>query len=224
MLKHLLRVVMGRRLPTHAGDVRLAGPEATIRIRRDRWGVPYIDADNDHDAWFGLGFCHGQDGLAGDVAAFAPLMGLGGGSNAWALAPRKTASGRPLIANDPHLLPSAPAQWYLASLRTPTWAAAGATFAGAASISVGHNGDAAWAVTAAHIDVADFFAEEVGPDGASVRHGDAFVPCRVRREEIQVKGREPVIEERGDALPLHWSEERIAEATVHTLTLTPDRP
>lgn len=59
-LRPLLRV-LGRRLPRTRGEVRLEGIRAPVSIRRDRWGIPHIDASTDDDAWFGLGFCHGQD-------------------------------------------------------------------------------------------------------------------------------------------------------------------
>lgn len=57
----LLRVALGRRLPTTTGELRVRGPSAPVTIRRDKWGVPHIDAETDADASFGLGFCHGQD-------------------------------------------------------------------------------------------------------------------------------------------------------------------
>jgi penicillin amidase len=57
----LLRLALGRRLPIASGELRIAGLRAPISIRRDRWGVPHIEAENEADAAFGLGFCHGQD-------------------------------------------------------------------------------------------------------------------------------------------------------------------
>src|SRR5436309_12203348 len=57
----LLRLVLGRRLPTTSGEFRLRGPAAPITIRRDKWGVPHIDAENEPDAHFAVGFCQGQD-------------------------------------------------------------------------------------------------------------------------------------------------------------------
>ncbi|HEX4608811.1 MAG TPA: penicillin acylase family protein [Urbifossiella sp.] len=56
-----LRALFGRRLPVTAGEVRVRGVSAPVTVRRDRWGVPHIDAATAADAWFGLGFCHGQD-------------------------------------------------------------------------------------------------------------------------------------------------------------------
>src|SRR4051794_5884365 len=57
----LFGLLLGRRLPRTEGTIRLAGPRAGLRIHRDRWGIPYIEAANDYDAYFGIGFCHGQD-------------------------------------------------------------------------------------------------------------------------------------------------------------------
>nr|MBA4168869.1 penicillin acylase family protein [Chloroflexota bacterium] len=59
-LRSLLRV-LGRRLARTRGSLRVAGVTAEITINRDRWGIPHIEAAADADAWFGLGFCHGQD-------------------------------------------------------------------------------------------------------------------------------------------------------------------
>src|SRR6188472_1392976 len=56
-----LRALFGRRLPIAAGELRVRGVGAAVTIRRDRWGVPHVEAGSEADAWFGLGFCHGQD-------------------------------------------------------------------------------------------------------------------------------------------------------------------
>jgi penicillin amidase len=66
---------------------------------------------------------------------------------------------------------------------------------GQPAFSFGHNGHAAWGPTAAHHDNTDLFLEEMGPDGRSVRQGDRFVPCDVRRETIEVRGGTNVVEE-----------------------------
>ena len=54
-------LLLGRRLPTVTGTIEVPGVEGQVLIRRDRFGVPCIEAGDDHDAWFGLGFCQGQD-------------------------------------------------------------------------------------------------------------------------------------------------------------------
>ncbi len=350
-LKTLFHAALGRREPRWEGTLRAAGLGAPVTVRRDRWGIPHVEASTDEDAWFGLGFCHAQDRagqlevfvrmvrgtlsevagaemlpvdrlsrrlgarraaaaqlpgfdpdiraefrayvqgvnaglrlgrahrahehsllrcaptpwepedaqglqvlmcfalaanwdielarlrvleldgpealakldpaypewlaasaaplqaagrpgaaaerLAQDLALFAETVGLGGGSNAWAVSGARTRSGRPLVASDPHLLPSAPNAWYLAHLQTPAWAAAGATFAGIPGVPIGHNGAAAWGVTAAHVDNTDLVLEELGRDGdeARVRVGDRWLPCEVRREVIGVRGGPEHVEE-----------------------------
>ena len=337
----LFRVLLGRRLPRYEGTLRVEGISAPVRIRRDNWGIPYIEAQDDCDAWYGLGFCQGQDrafqietrlrvvrgtlaeliGEAGepidrlsrtlglyrsaqeqlkaldphvrrmlesfaqgvtagatrgsrrpahefallrarptpytaadilgllkllsfllasnwdaelarlkvaradgsdalavidpvlagsreaeavasvaapteaislvgqDLQLFLAAIGRSGGSNNWVLSPERTRSGRPIVANDPHLTPDLPPHWYLAHISTPEWRVAGAALAGAPGIIVGHNGHVAWGVTAGLTDNTDLFLEELGPDRVSVRRDGAFVPCKVREEEIRVRGK-----------------------------------
>lgn len=134
------------------------------------------------------------DRLSADLAAFADVTGLGGGSNNWALAAARTATRRPILANDPHFGPTLPPHWYLASLRTPEWSAAGASFVGVPAFPAGHNGFAAWGLTAGFVDSTDLFLEEVGPDRRSVREATGFVACEVREERIAVKGGADVVE------------------------------
>ncbi len=134
------------------------------------------------------------DRLAQDLEAFFAVVPPGGGSNNWVVAGSRTVSGRPILANDPHLDASLPPHWYLASVRTPQGAIAGATFVGGPSVLVGHNGTACWGLTAGLVDNTDLFLEQIGSDGASVRQGDGFVTCEVIEEVIPVKGEAPVIE------------------------------
>jgi penicillin amidase len=346
-VRSLVRL-LGRRLATTSGSLQVPGIDRPVRIRRDRFGVPHIEAETDADAWFGIGFCHGQDRpfqletrlravrgtlaaligpdglpidrlsrrigfrrhgeaavatlhpshrqladayaagitagatrglkrrphafallrsrptryeaadalgflslmafslasnwdaelarlkmltldgaeavaaldptypswqaaaaapsrpvgeeaaraqldrLADDLTMLAGIVGTGGGSNSWALSAGRTASGRPLLANDPHLAPVLPGHWYLLHVVTPEWAVAGASLAGAPAVAAGHNGHAAWGVTAGLTDNTDLFLEEMGGDGRSVRRGDDFVPCEAIPEVITVRGAEPV--------------------------------
>lgn len=59
--RRLFGLALGRRLPTVSGTLKVPGLEGPLTIRRDRWGVPHVRAEGDADAWFGLGFCQGQD-------------------------------------------------------------------------------------------------------------------------------------------------------------------
>jgi penicillin amidase len=132
------------------------------------------------------------DRLADDLRHFSEWAGPARGSNNWALAGAKTRGGRPLLANDPHLDAKLPTHWYLASVRCPEWAVAGATLVGGPAVLAGHNGHCAWGLTAGLVDNTDLFLEEI--DGDRVRHGGAWVECLVREEVIRVKGASPVTE------------------------------
>jgi penicillin amidase len=300
--RFLLRLALGARRPVVSGEHRLAGLKQSLTIRRDKSGVPTIEAENDADAYFGLGFVQGQDrgfqletllrvvrgtlaelvgkvalpvdrvarrigfrrsaleqrdvvdadirgaleafvaginashGFGGakpphecqllntpltpweaadvlglvklqtfllpsnwdvelarlrilrtdgvdalksldpacvsidgvasgttpidhDVTAFLKYFGRGGGSNNWVIAGSRTVTGRPILANDPHLAPTVPAPWYLAHVHTPDWAVAGAALAGAPVFPIGHNGYSCWGVTAGLTDNTDIVIE-----------------------------------------------------------------
>jgi len=342
-LRSLLRA-LGRRAPRTRGTFRVAGLHAEVVVGRDRWGIPHVDAGTDADAWFGLGFCQGQDRgfqlellaragrgtlaeilgapalpvdrlsrtlgfarvaaaqigeldddvvatleayvggvnaavetsppphelvilrarrsrwraedvlaflglqslslagnwdaelarlkilltdgaealgavdqeyapwlpvttpvgapaglaldrLAADIGALRDLVGGAGASNAWAIAGSRTASGAPILANDPHLAPSLPAPWYLAHLRTPDWEVAGAAFVGGPAFPSGHNGHAAWGITAACTDSSDLAWERIDLGAGTALGPSGPEPIERIREEIGVRGGPPVVEE-----------------------------
>jgi len=111
-----------------------------------------------------------------------------GGSNAWALAGERTTSGKPIVANDPHLGIGAPGVWYLARLDTPEGTLAGATVPGLPFMVLGHNGRVAWGLTTTHGDAADLIVERLS-DG----HPEVYLtpfgrqPFTVRNEVIRVR-------------------------------------
>ena len=134
--------------------------------------------------------------LLADLAALQAHLPRGGGSNNWVVSGTRTASGKPILANDPHLAPTCPPPWYLQHVRTPDWEVTGAALAGTPVVSIGHNGFCAWGVTAGLTDNSDFFVETLSPDGRSSREADGtFRPCEVIRETIRVKGQPDVVEE-----------------------------
>ncbi|MDI6767725.1 MAG: penicillin acylase family protein [Bacteroidota bacterium] len=83
------------------------------------------------------------------------------GSNAWVIDSSKSFSGKPILANDPHLLVSLPSKWYEVHLSAPGWNVAGVTIPGIPLVIVGHNDSIAWGFTNAMIDDADFFIEQI---------------------------------------------------------------
>lgn len=127
--------------------------------------------------------------------AFATLdpLGFGGedlGSNSWVLAGSRTASGLPLLANDPHLGLRVPSVWYLASIQAPGYSVSGATLPGIPGVIIGHNNRIAWGLTSIEPDVQDLFLEEVDPkDPSRYRHRGESKPFDVHSETIHVRGR-----------------------------------
>ncbi len=88
------------------------------------------------------------------------------GSNAWVIAPEKSASGRAMLAADPHLeISRLPEFWYIVGLHTEDGAldAVGITIAGLPFVVMGHNAAAAWAFTAGGVDITDFYSERLDP-------------------------------------------------------------
>jgi penicillin G amidase len=134
------------------------------------------------------------DRLAEDVAYFLKWAGGGSGSNNWAVAPSRTTTGRPILANDPHLDAGLPSHWYLIAARGPEHAVAGATLLGGPAVLAGHNGHIAWGLTAGLVDNTDLFLEELEPDARSVRFDGMPQACEVREEVIEVKGGKPITE------------------------------
>lgn len=112
-------------------------------------------------------------------------------SNAWVLDGRYTVSGKPLLANDPHLSFSAPILWYLARIETPTLILAGATVPGVPFHILGHNGHVTWGLTATHADTQDVFVERV-VDEAHYTGPNGPLPFLTRTEVLQVRSASPV--------------------------------
>ena len=96
-------------------------------------------------------------------AALPEFLRVGGLSNEWVVAGGLTASGKPILANDPHLSLEAPTLWYLARVEMPGLTLTGATVAGVPVFILGHNGRIAWGVTTPYVDAEDLFIEKIDP-------------------------------------------------------------
>jgi penicillin amidase len=81
------------------------------------------------------------------------------GSNNWVVNSQMSASGKPIIANDPHLAYRAPGIWYAAVIKSPTWNAAGVTLPGVPGIVIGKNDNISWTLTSIMTDETDFYFE-----------------------------------------------------------------
>ena len=112
--------------------------------------------------------------LAANIDSIPSLLGRPGqgiGSNSWVVSGAHTTTGKPLLANDPHLGPGLPSIWYQMGLHCNTVSAAcpydvtGYTFAGMPGVVIGHNQSIAWGFTNLGADVQDLYLEQVtGPD------------------------------------------------------------
>jgi len=126
-------------------------------------------------------------------AALPPAVGPVYASNNWVVDGAHSMSGKPLLANDPHLPFGAPGFWYLARLKTPEREIAGGTVPGTPFVVIGHNDRIAWGFTTTGSDVEDVFIEKIDPadpgryltPGGSAAFGN-------REETIAVKGAVPV--------------------------------
>jgi penicillin amidase len=109
-------------------------------------------------------------------------------SNNWVISGSRSVTGKPLLANDPHLAPSAPSIWYMAHLSAPGHAAAGVSVAGLPGIAIGHNQQIAWGVTSLEPDVQDLYIEKFDRENPRRYMTPAgWREAEVRREEIKVR-------------------------------------
>lgn len=118
--------------------------------------------------------------------------GSGIGSNSWVISGKYTTTGKPLLANDPHLAPQLPSVWYQMGLhcrsidKTCPFDVSGFTFSGMPGVVIGHNQNISWGMTNLGADVTDLYLEKV-KDGHYLYDGKQ-VPYRTREETIKVAG------------------------------------
>jgi penicillin amidase len=124
-------------------------------------------------------------------------LGAGGriealGSNNWVIAGRLTATGRPILANDPHLGTHIPSLWYLAHMSAGDFDVIGATLPGAPAVAIGRNRFIAWGETNVGADVEDLYRERLDSTGRMAEFRGAMEPLRFVKETIAVNGGDPV--------------------------------
>jgi penicillin G amidase len=124
-----------------------------------------------------------------------PFLELGSvvrASNSWVVGGERSASGKPLLANDMHLSLDAPNIWFLVGLHAPGLDVVGMSIPGAPGVVAGHSRAVAWGFTNGMVDDSDFFLELVNPDDPDqYLTPDGWAPFETREEVILVKGRAP---------------------------------
>ena len=153
-----------------------------------------------------------------DYEPITPPMG-GLGSNSWAVSPARSAAGRPLLANDPHLGVQMPGSFFAVHLRGPRTHVAGATIAGIPGVIIGHTEDVAWGLTLAMVDDQDLFTVTLDDAGTRELIDGRWQSLRTVTEDVSVRWQDaPVLlkvrfsrhgplvrEQRGETLALSWT-------------------
>ncbi|WP_369357159.1 penicillin acylase family protein [Streptomyces sp. cg2] len=150
------------------------------------------------------------------VPALLGPNGNGIGSNSWVVSGEHTTTGKPLLANDPHLAPQMPSLWYQMGLHCRTtgpkcnYDVAGFTFSGMPGVVIGHNQNISWGMTNLGADVTDLYLEKISADG--YLYDGRQRPFLTRQETIKVAGGEsrkitvrstnngPIVSDRDDEL------------------------
>ena len=116
-----------------------------------------------------------------------------GASNNFVVAGSRSATGKPLLANDPHLGLQSPIQWYLVRLETPTLTLVGATAPGVPMLIIGHNGQVAWSFVTTSSDTQDLFLEKLLPGDPTHYLAPAGpLAFETRNEIIKVEGADDI--------------------------------
>jgi len=167
-----------------------------------------------------LGNDASQDNLLGEAFFLTKMDSPGGvGSNNWVVNGSHTKSGKPLLANDPHLAHSIPSVWYMIHLKAPELNVTGVSLPGLPLVIIGHNEHIAWGMTNTGPDVQDLYIESFNfRDPNKYLHNGQWVDADVRKESIKVRNQRdyhftvmvtrhgPVISHDGDRdLALQWT-------------------
>ena len=118
------------------------------------------------------------------------ILGINGthlGSNNWVVDGSLSVSGKPVIANDPHLAYSAPGRWYAAVIRAGDWNVEGVTIPGIPAVVIGKNQNISWALTNIMLDDTDFYIEKLDSSGTKYLLNNSWKDLNISEETIEVK-------------------------------------
>jgi penicillin amidase len=137
----------------------------------------------------------GKHVLADLEAATSAWKFSAGGSNNWVVDAARSASGKPLLASDPHREIALPALRYLVHLNAPGWNVIGAGEPALPGVAIGHNERIAWGFTVVTTDQNDLVVEETHPDDPTrYKAGDEWRTMQTVREKVHVKGKDAPVE------------------------------
>jgi penicillin G amidase len=173
-----------------ATAVGIVGDEDLVKLRYDDGGSDRLCIPPGADASRWMASLADLREPIGALSSLAARADVDGGSNNWALAPIRTATGRPILAGDPHRAFELPGMYAQMHLRCAEFDAIGFTVPGVPCFPhFGHNAHVAWGVTHAFADLHDLYVEQFDPaDPSRYRHRDEWLRAETRTEEIKVRG------------------------------------
>ena len=121
-------------------------------------------------------------------------------SNSWVVSGDRTTTGKPFLANDPHLSLDNPSAWYQVDIKTPELETIGVGFPGVPGIQIGRNEDIAWGQTATQVDTQDYYVLQETEDGMGYIYKGEVRPYEMRTETIKVKDGEAITLEVKDSV------------------------
>ncbi len=172
-----------------AAALRTIGPDHVAKLRYDDGGADYlcVPPGADSERWIAA-----LQDLAPAVEALAALAGpeaTDGGSNNWAVSPSRTATGRPLLAGDPHRAFEMPSLYSQGHLACDAFDAIGLSVPGVPAFPhFAHNGHVAYCVTHAFVDIHDLFVDKFRADGSQYLFRNEWRDTSIRHERIAVRG------------------------------------
>lgn len=189
LIKELGETTVERLLPTYPYNTRpvIAPTEALVNLEETAVASNAVAA---------VDWSRVDTNIIGEVPPEGFALGDNSfvGSNNWVVSGQHTASGMPLLANDPHLGIQMPAIWYEVGLHAPGWDVTGFSFAGVPGVIVGHNEHIAWGVTNVGPDVQDLYVEKINPDNPQqYEFMGEWEDMEVHEEVIKVNGGEDVV-------------------------------
>lgn len=165
---------------------------AAVGLEKARWLAP-VDPARDFGPAAGLELSGIDQRVLADYAAAVKWLAYQPAttqSNNWVVAAERSASGKPLLASDPHRAIALPSLRYLVHLHAPGWNVIGSGEPGLPGVALGHNERIAWGFTIIGTDQADFFVEETDPKRPEhYKVGDRWEPMTIVREKVRVKGK-----------------------------------
>lgn len=196
LLKTLSSEQVAELIPSYPEDMPVIVPDFQLHAKADarqsRLELPLVSGV--HPALQGL------KGRLASLEAFLGSRSLGLGSNSWVISGKLTNTGKPILANDPHLGAQMPAIWYEVGLHcTPKskecpFDVVGFSFAGAPGVIIGHNDRIAWGFTNVRPDVQDLYIEKINPENPNQYEVNGeWEDMQLVKETIQVAGGEPVV-------------------------------